>query len=277
MCTDVIGMGRKRNQGKARRAAKAKAREEVEDGANNNNLTTANNGTRKYKSPTEVFMDSNSPKCWHNGNDSLVFTCPFVDKFHESFIDSAARGDRSLPECLMAARHSTMNEFADKWNDSYKLEMAMSFFLSAGTQLCLEGDYFNARFCATSARFIEQYIAVELKQTQALPHWIKMEETYLHADEHSLVKFFRHRIPCSCLDEKYEEVKQITKMGTCYNRQCSIPGREVERSKTKYCSRCRCATYCSRECQEVDWSRHKPHCDRNTARIAKFEVKQQNM
>jgi hypothetical protein len=30
------------------------------------------------------------------------------------------------------------------------------------------------------------------------------------ADEHTLVKFFRKRIPCSCLDEKYQEVKQIT-------------------------------------------------------------------
>ena len=266
-------MGRKRNQGKARRAAKAKAREEAEeDGANNNQVTTNNNGTRKYKSPTKVLMDSNNPKCWHNGNDSLDFSSPFVDKFHESFIDAATRGERSLPDCLIDARSATMDEFADVWHDSAKLEMAISFFLFFGTQQYLGGYYGDACETATIARYFEQHIAVGLKQTQALHNWPKVVDTY-YADEHTLVKFLWKRIPCSCLDEKYEEVKHITKMGICCNPQCSIPDKykRVERSKAKYCSRCRCVTYCSRECQIASWKIHKPHCDNDAATIARFE------
>ena len=149
-----------------------------------------------------------------------------------------------------------------------------------GTEDFLQGNYVDARSFATIARYLEQYIAVELKHTQALYlyNWPKIYETY-YADEHTHVKFLRHRIPCSCLDEKYEEVKHITKMGICYSGECSIRDKynRVERSKAKYCSRCRCATYCSRECQIADWSRHKTDCDRNAAMIAKFEAKQKNI
>ncbi len=158
------------------------------------------------------------------------------------------------------------------------MDIVISRSLCAGTHQFLKGNYIDARSFATIARYLEQYIAVELKQTQALYNWPKIYETY-YADEHTHVKFLRHRISCSCLDEKYEEVKHITNTGICYSAECSIPDKynRVERSKIKDCSRCRCATYCSRECQEADWSRHKPDCDRNAALIAEFEAKQQNM
>ena len=166
--------------------------------------------------------------------------------------------------------------FADVWHDSAKMKIAMSVCFCVGTQSMLDGDYLNARECAVFARYFEQYIAVELKQTQALKNLPKVEDTFF-GDNHTLVKFYRHRIPCSCLDKKYEEVKHITKMGRCYNPQCSIPGRSLERSKTKYCSRCRCITYCSRECQIAHWTEHKPNCDINAAIVAKFEDRQRNM
>ena len=165
--------------------------------------------------------------------------------------------------------------FADVWHDSAKMKIAMSVCFCVGTQSMLDGDYLNARECAVFARYFEQYIAVELKQTQAVPNWPKIEDTY-HADDHSLVKFFRHRIPCSCMDKKYQDVKSITKLSTCYNPKCSNLGVKVERSKAKYCSRCRCATYCSRECQEADWGAHAPNCDDFVAMTAEFEAKQQN-
>ena len=152
--------------------------------------------------------------------------------------------------------------------------MTISHLLYSGTKAILAAEDRVARDFATFARIFEQHIAVDLKQTQALQNWIKVEETY-YGDDHILVKFFRHRIPCCCLDEKYEEVKHIPKMGTCYNKQCSIPGRFVERSKTKCCSRCRRATYCSRECQVAAWGTHKPYCDNYAAIIAEFEEKRQ--
>ena len=262
-------MGRKRNQGKARRAAKAKAREAADDREENNQ--TANSSGQ----PLMAQM-IDEQKCKHGFNPSVsTDITQFVGAFHASFMTSNRRKTLSLR--LDDASNATWYEFAVVWKDSAKMEMAISTCLSVGTQHCLEGDYLNARNWATFAKFFEQHIAVELKQTQAQIYWPKIEDTYFGDEEHTLVKFFRHRIPCSCLDEKYKEVKSITKMGLCYNPQCSIPGRKVERSKTKYCSRCRNVTYCSRQCQVADWSGHKPLCDKFAATIAKFDAKQQNM
>ena len=270
-------MGRKRNQGKARRAAKAKAREEAGE-SNNNQVMTDGPGQSLSAHLRQLQLQADEgeggKKCTH-GIDPLPSRHNSVVKFmcaiQYSFIKGVRCGDRSLSDCLIAAKNAALDEFADIRDDPTKLEVAMACFLYVGTDALLEGNYDDARVKATFARYIEQYIAVMLKQTQALPNWQKIEYTY-EADLHTLVKFFRHRIPCSCLDEKYEEVKHITKMGHCWNPQCSIPDRTVERSKAKYCSRCRSVTYCSRECQVADWTEHKPYCDRDAARIAEFEA-----
>jgi hypothetical protein len=82
------------------------------------------------------------------------------------------------------------------------------------------------------------------------------------ADEHTLVKYLRKNIPCKCLDEKYKEVKSITKMGVCFNSQCSIPDRMVERKSMLYCTRCRQVNYCSAECQKAAWPEHKELCNK---------------
>jgi hypothetical protein len=144
-----------------------------------------------------------------------------------------------------------------------------------GTQHILEGYNDVAHDNAYFARYIQQSTAVELHKTQALINWPKIENLTIRDDEHTLVKFFWRRIPCSCLDEKYEEVKHITKIGTCYNPQCKFPGGKLERRKTMYCSRSRLVTYCSRGCQKADWSTHKSYCDNNAAIKAEFDAKHQ--
>ena len=269
-------MGRKRNQGKARRAAKAKAREDADKRKENNQ--TANSLEQSLSAQTRhLQIGDDEEKCTHGLSGLLISTdiSQFMTALYSSFKEVLRGDDRLISNCLIRARKATMNEFAAVWNDLAKMEIAMSCLLSMGTQAMLDGNYGDVRDFATFTRYFEQYIAVVLKKTQALPNWPKIGDTY-EADLHTLVKFYRHRIPCSCLDEKYEEVKHITKMGFCYNRRCSAPGRRVERSKAKYCSRCRCATYCSRECQVAHWSRHKFECDNDAAIKAKFDAKQDN-
>ena len=247
-------MGRKRNQGKARKAAKAKA----EDAEGVKKLQQLGLSHAKMLQDGTVFI------CLH-GAGPLCFEgiChEFVTAFREEFYAEAFRkeffyaanhiGD-SLSSCLIAAEDATVDEFAEVWNDSAKMEIAKSCFLSEGAQHILEGEYNNARENAVFARYLEQTIAIDLLKTQATMNWPKINELSrfvldptIRGDVHTLVKFFRKRIPCSCLDKKYEEVKSITKMGMCYNPDCPIPCAYVERSKTMYCSRCRSVTYCSR-------------------------------
>ena len=265
-------MGRKRNQGKARRAAKAKAREEVAKRGENNDPAANASVQSLWAQMRQLQIDEE--KCTHGLFDPSVSTdiTQFGSAFHLLFRQAMGFSKKSSAMCLEDAYYATRDEFADVWEDLAKMEVAMSCFFCLGTNAILERQDYTARDFAVLARFVEQYIAVKLKQTQALIIWPKIGETY-NSDDHTLVKFFWKRISCSCLDEKYEEVKHITKMGRCYNPKCSIPGRTVERSKTKYCSRCRCATYCSRECQEAHWKDHTFDCDDNTAIIAKFEAK----
>ena len=279
-------MGRKRNQGKARRAAKVKAREEAAQQAasGNSNNPTANNERQKLPKAEEQEQESSITNelqllalgmiCTHGFNPhSENFCLEFKNTFRREFYQCP--DGSSLASGLENTKKATLTEFADVWNDSVKMKIVISMYLCDGTQIILENKYGNAGDHATFVRFLEQHIAVELEQSQALVNWPKVDDTY-NADEHTLVKFFRRRIPCSCLDEKYEEVKHITKKGICYYPQCSIPGR-VKRSKAKYCSRCRCVTYCSRECQVADWSRHKLLCDMYVSKIDEFAAKQQEM
>ena len=271
-----LATGRKRNQGKARRAAKAKAKASREEAEQRGDDQTANSEQSLLTQLRQLQIDEE--KCTHGAegdvstDDSVV---QFINAFRKSFDEAVSCGDLNVSQCLVTAQGATWDEFSDNvWKDSTKLEIAISFYLFVGTQQCLHGNCDEARVNATFARFLEQHIAIYSKQMQALPNWPKIFETY-DGDDHTVVKFFRHRIPCSCLDEKYQEVKHITKSGFCFSPQCSISDKNVERSKAKYCSRCRCVTYCSLECQEAHWTNHKPDCDNLVAMITKFEAKRQ--
>eukprot|EP00984_Skeletonema_dohrnii_P010518 scaffold4102_cov76-Skeletonema_dohrnii-CCMP3373.AAC.3 len=266
-------MGRKRNQGKARKAAKAKA-------DNEEALTEL----QRLGLSAKLLEDGTVFICLH-GAGSLCYEgiChEFVTAFREEFYDAADQDDDAdLSSCLIAAEDATKDGFSEVWNDSDQVEIAISCFLSEGAQHILEGEYDGAREKAVFARYLEQHIAFELKQTQAKMNWVKIDEQWpmwdtMRGDVHTLVKFFRKRVPCKCLDEKYEQVKSITKMGRCCNAECPIPCGFVERSKTMYCSRCRNVTYCSPECQKADWSDHKETCNEYVARIAEFEAEQQH-
>ena len=180
-----------------------------------------------------------------------------------------------LMDWLKSAHDATIDA-AEVWSDSAKMKMAISLFLRAGTTAILMGEYKSARAIACIVRYFEEHIAVELEQSRALINWPKILETSV-ADVHTLVKFFSKRTPCSCLDEKYDEVKDITKMSLCYNPQCTIPHGKVERSKIMCCGRCQSVMYCSRECQKAHWRVHKSSCNSYAEMKAEFETKQQTM
>ncbi len=166
-----LTMGRKRNQGKARKAAKeAKAREEEAEQRVNNNQA-AETSEQSLSAQRQLQADEKII-CRHGFDpyDDIPLddiSKQFIDAFSSSF-RVAVESDRSIAQCLVKARDATLVKFADVWNDSTKLEIAISFYLAFGTQQVLDGDCDDAHLRAAYARYLEQHIAVELKRTQAL-------------------------------------------------------------------------------------------------------------
>ena len=182
----------------------------------------------------------------------------FITMFTETYRKCMSI-DGNVINALNAAQHATqIPMFHLIWTDATRLEGITSYFVTEGTKQFLQGNERMARHSAIMANHFEQSMAVTKKeQPEIIP--AKMGEL-LNGDMKTLVKYYRQRIPCGCLDKKYEEVKSVTKLGFCCNPECPIPGRVVERKKMLYCTQCRETNYCSRECQVAHWPKHKEGC-----------------
>ena len=268
---------RKRAQGQSKKAAKAK-----------------NEAARKAREAEESFREveqsqiqrlqknkARSSMCLHgfdpfpDDDICIKFIRAFLHEFYtcccEKYKDES-QAERAIIECLLEAREVTKDEYSEIWNSDAKMKQVISYFLYNGTMHILDGE----DSCATNsvlnsaliARFYDQWLKVNVHKSQACIDWPKVMES--GGCERTGVKFIWRRIRCSCLDEKYEEVKSITKIGKCFNPECRLP--ERLRSELRCCSRCRSVTYCSRECQVADWSVHKELCDDVAATRAEFDA-----
>ena len=285
---------KKKARGKARARRVANSRKATEEDAavnvasqiqrlqigNNNNqdededalLEDAINLAAAEKDELEAAVKNdvanNSKNCRHGfvtfprGHVCAAFILSYTQAF---FADCESE---SLYDGFDNGYEVTKRKYAEVWNDADKMQLVISYFVCNGTKKILDGDSDSDRGCydAMFVSFFEQWIAIAIQKTQASCHWSQMAELF-KSDKHTLVSFFRKRIPCKCLDKRYKEVKSITKMGLCDNPSCSLPDRMGERSKMLYCTQCCVANYCSRECQKAAWPLHKQYCliDRLTA------------
>jgi hypothetical protein len=182
----------------------------------------------------------------------------FVEVFSDGYSVSIHAGESGIWKLMDAGLNATKGKFASVLNDVAKLEDVVSFLLASGAQNILDGNDGAACIEASYACFFEQYIRVALKRTHPRIDCLRIAELQW-ADMNTLVNYFRKRIPCKCLDKKYEEVKSIIRMGICCNPACSLPDKQVERKKMFRCTGTGCSDtyYCSAECQKAHWSVHK--------------------
>ncbi len=260
---------RKKAKGKARKAAKEEK----------SKTAAAVNQRQKQEDSLEAQIQrlrinaANSPEqCIHGrppmSQDEEKIFQDFIDAFIAAY-NSAAD---DMVKMFMAAQAATAEEFADVY--SSKLEVVISALLAVGTQCILDGDNNQALPNAILACCFEEWTAVKMRKTKAVMNWAKIAELGCETDEHTFVQYYRKRIPCHCLDKKYEAVKSVKKMGKCCNLKCSLPGGKVERSRMLSCTRCGVANYCSRECQKADWKNHKEFCGNTAEEKAAFQAKQ---
>lgn len=257
----------KRSRGQARRAARARQQQEKLTSASNQKQQQQQQ--KQQQSPSEKYINSKS--CSH-GFDSVGddYIClEFVYAYLLAYGDVDENSDNGWQEAL----DLTSGKYVDMMKDANKMQWIASHFVTIAANLVIDGNLDGARGIASFASFFEQYIAVELTRRQATMNVAKLEELAM-TDEHTLMSFLKKRIPCSCLDVKYKQVKHVTKMGICSNPQCSLPDRKCERSAMLSCTRCCRVNYCSGECQKVHWQKHKQYCGECVERTANFNSKQ---
>jgi hypothetical protein len=276
---------RKKAKGQARKAAKAKnkAAEKLREAEESFRALEQAQIQRLQISNQYSVLPLCS--CLHGfvpfSNDDICikFIRAFIHEYYKCLHNTYKAGrkdEMAVIVCLLQMRESTQDEYSEVWNDAAKLKQVISYFSYNGTMHILADADGYARHSAMLGRFFEEWLKVRVHKYKAFIDWPKVMECGIAlCDKHSRVKYFWRRIRCSCLDEKYEEVKSITKMGLCFNHHCTHPKRIVERRKLRCCSRCRSVTYCSRECQVADWSDHKEFCDEVVATRAEFDASQQ--
>ena len=263
-------VSRKKAKGRARKVAKAaKAAEEAE--------VAALNGRQEgsLEAQMQRLSIGNLLQCRHGMLASSSHDERLCLKVLEA-VDGGSRayffatGNDDFISCFEAGIDAAQEKYA-MCDDVAKVEMLVSYFSAIGTQGVLDGDLglpngdvssgkMFARKSAALACYFDQCISVS-KGTQREVNWIQVIELHNCDDIHSCVKFLRKRIPCSCLDIKYKEVKSLPRFGMCCNAECILPNDgQVERNKMFSCSGCDEMHYCSRQCQNADWSRHKEWC-----------------
>eukprot|EP00984_Skeletonema_dohrnii_P023749 scaffold12826_cov75-Skeletonema_dohrnii-CCMP3373.AAC.5 len=267
-------VSKKKARGKARKAVKAK-KEEGTDAHDESSAAAAQQREQEQEGALEaqlqmqrLLIDSLVSPCKH-GFDPFPagHICDRFVRFYSCTFDASAS---SGPTAVFDALDAVEDKYPEVLHDSSKMKQILSYFSSDGTQCILNGDKKTARTTAAMIIMFEEFIALRVHKTQALMHLQKMIEM-VSSDDHTLVSFFRKRIRCTCLDKMHKEVKTIKKMGYCNNDKCPLPGRKVERSKMLYCTRCCDQYYCSRDCQEAHWPKHKNLCKEMAERNAKFE------
>ena len=273
---------RKKAKGKARKAAKETKAKEGESRAvsgvvEGSRAVVEANQVKERSLETRferliINSSSSDDMCRHGFPPLSSDEGKIFEGFINAFIDAFQCPVNTIAQCLATGLQATLEEYAEVYNS--KLETVISILLASGTQCILDGGKNTAQpeLYATLAFYFEDTTAVYLRKAQ-IPNYTKLTEL-CGTDKHTLVSFYRKRIPCSCLDGKYKEVKSVKKTGLCHNPNCSLYYGRVEKSKMLSCTRCGVANYCSVECQKGHWKEHKVECEEVVKQKAAFDSDQ---
>ena len=123
----------------------------------------------------------------------------FIDAFIAAFLSQD-----SFSGALLTATAATSEEFVEIYSHK-NLDTVVSMLVCRGINSILDERNRLAQLYASLACYFEDYIAVCKWKTRAPLNMTKLAELY-DADYYTLVSFYRKRIPCACLDQKYKEV-----------------------------------------------------------------------
>lgn len=172
---------------------------------------------------------------------------------------------------ILEAISSLYRKHPEAWNNDENRNSIISALVNSGVNNLLNPNLSEAAIresISVESKMIlmlEKYDPKKHQNESDLLAMMTDEDFYTkHRDmlqgcKRSVLKFYRRRIPCNCLDEKAREVNDThAKTGVCDN--CKL--RKGTRA-LMMCAACNLAQYCSKECQENHWRTwHKIWCER---------------
>jgi len=230
---------RKRAKGRARKLKQQAREPAVERSVDGENINLLEQNIRRIEH-----------KCDHG--------CSITPQGHpvSVIVDSFIK---TMRDCRVSVHESllmTVKKHQEVWKDDTMKKMVIDEMLSIGTNLIIDKDIEVGRMISEAIILLEKYTSSENIHPSVLS---KATEDLLYiqsAEEREIVRFYKKRIPCSCLDDLYSELKKSqVRGGRCFHCKQTI-----KRKDLKTCSRCKFAQYCSKECQISAWPSHKESC-----------------
>lgn len=190
--------------------------------------------------------------CEH-GRPSTLPRSHVCHRFMDDYVDAIKEQCRSITvlDAVSVVMTELLKKYPEVHTDDATGKLARAFLLSSGAMLLkhkLDIELYPAAN-AGAILLLEQYC------DKGGDNFMKYRDV-TEVCERSIMKFFSARIPCSCLDKLYAEVKEAQpKTGFCdgcYERK--------ERSALMICTACKAHQYCSTDCQLTAWPGHKKRC-----------------
>lgn len=217
--------------------------------------------------------------CKHGLDDSELTLESDVLKFTHAFL---SRETFSVAEYFM----DRFDEYICVWNNDKQRQLAIDVMLSHGTNVILgaSGEHYSfdlqlAKESAIAVLLLEEHDGKGMDLSLTSCTLENVGKVYNLCSYRDVLSFYKKRISCGCLKEKYKQMKkdQPTKLGVCWHCR-----KRVDRSTLMACSSCKVTLYCSRQCQKEHWSAsggHKEECPRMTEhhKMAKFRKATSNL
>ena len=200
----------------------------------------------------------NGGECRHGCPKPPLPTGHIASKFVNAFLD---KNNKNACEGLTFAYKKAPGAL----NHEANRKLLIDYFVANGIEMLIDSDSYptwqsSAASMAGAILAFENYdaskdlMAVMVDLFRENPDRLKNQDL-AEGCERSLTRFFMKRTSCSCLDAKYAVVKTQPKTGIC--RHCKL---RKERCSLFVCSCCERRQYCSQECFEKAWPRHKSFC-----------------
>ena len=138
-------------------------------------------------------------------------------------------------------------------SDSSKRELLLSALLSLGTEYLLKEE---DRYTIMAASVVVAYLRVDGFGSEFnLNKTGDIAEDLICNRVRTTVQFFNKKLRCSCLKQKWQQVRGEQKIGHC--QHCL---ETMKSTAVSLCSGCRMVSYCSSRCQRADWPAHRDKC-----------------